>query len=129
MTADYRTKFVNHKVDVSLALGRGECGGAYSDAMILLSSAISGIAADLWPGERIDQVRFIETWVRYSDPPLMANRFSIPLLRQHLQSQGKTGEVAAIDAMRPKLFGPGYGSKVLTGHDVDASEGVSSLYG
>jgi hypothetical protein len=42
-------KFIYRKIDAALMLGNGECNGDYSDACVLLSALLSGIAAELWP--------------------------------------------------------------------------------
>jgi polyisoprenoid-binding protein YceI len=54
----------------SLALDRGKCGGTYADAVILLSSAVSAVAADLWPGPRLNRRRWIRWLVIASAVPV-----------------------------------------------------------
>src|SRR5512138_640924 len=72
--------FVERKIVVAQALDRGECGGSYAEACIIMASVISGIASDLWPGKGLDRKRFVELWARYADPALSPNLISVPLL-------------------------------------------------
>lgn len=115
-------QFVKHKIDVALALVQGGCGGNYSDAVILLSSGVSAIAADLWPGDRVDRRRFIEAWVRFADPALLPARISLPMLVQELRHSSRTGEAENLEQLRPQMFGPGYSARVVTDFDIDATE-------
>lgn len=115
-------QFVKHKIDVALALVQGGCGGTYSDAVILLSSGVSAIAADLWPGDRMDRRRFIEAWVRFADLVLLAARISLPMLVQELRHSSRTGEAQNLEQLRPQMFGPGYSARVVTDFDIDATE-------
>jgi hypothetical protein len=128
---DIFKKRISRRLDVARRLGDGEAGGDYSDACSLIAAVISGIAADLWPGRRIDRVRFIETWVRYSSTDPFASRISVPLLSRRLRKEQKTKEAEGVEAFRPSAFGPANASKILLGEDVDATEselvGVSSI--
>ena len=41
----------------------------YGEAIIILSAAISTLAAEVWPGEEIDKARFVEMFEQdYCDP-------------------------------------------------------------
>lgn len=113
---------VERRLGVALALAKGQCGGSYSDACILISSIVSGIAADLWPGPSIDRRRFIEAWAQYADPTLSPLLVSTPLLAESLRQAGRSAEAEVLEALRPLAFGPGHRSRVVIGPDVDMSE-------
>jgi len=113
---------VERKLGVVQALAKGECGGSYSDACILTSGIVSGIAADLWPGEGIDKKRFVEVWARHADPAVSPSLISTPLLVDRLRRDGRVREAATIEALRPLAFGPGYQTRVVTSADVDMLE-------
>jgi hypothetical protein len=121
----YPSTFVHHKVEVSRRLAAGECGGSYGDAILILSAAISTVAADLFPGDRIDRVRFVEVWTRYADPVLNPVRISVPLLAQNLYESGDSANVQALQALRPNvifLFPAMVSTSVLNAEASDASE-------
>src|SRR5438874_2037413 len=101
-----------------MKLGAGECNGSYSDACVLLSALLSGIAAELWPGTGIDRVRFVELWARYADLHLAPTRLSIPFLRQFLRKSERWSEAKALEDARPSMFGLGHGTLVLCGDAV-----------
>ena len=113
---------VERKLKVAEALAEGQCGGSYSDGCILLSSMVSGIAADLWPGKRFDKKRFIEVWARYADELLSPLLISTPLLVGKLRRDKRLREPEMIEALRPQALGPGYEDLVVTSADVDMSE-------
>jgi hypothetical protein len=113
---------VKRKLKVAEALAEGQCGGSYSDACILLSCMISGMAADLWRGEGIDKKRFIEVWARYADELLSPLLVSAPLLVGNLRRDKRLREAETIEALRPKGLGAGYEDLVVTSADVDMSE-------
>lgn len=113
---------VDRKLAIAITLNEGGCGGSYYEATLLLSSIVSGIAADVWPGEGIDRKRFIELWVRYADPALDAVRISVPLLVTALNEQGKQAEAAAFGMARPVAYALGQSTRVVVGTEVDASE-------
>lgn len=113
---------VDRKLAVAITLSEGGCGGSYYEATLLLSSIVSGIAADVWPGEGIDRKRFVELWVRYVNPALDALRISVPLLVTALDEQGKQVEAAALRKARPVAYTPGYSARVVVGSEVDATE-------
>jgi hypothetical protein len=115
--------YINRKIEAALMLGNGQCNGDYSDACVLLSALLSGIAAELWPGkDHIDGKRFVELWVRYGDPTLDPVLISVPFVRQHLRKLGRSDDVHAIDEARPQMFGLGHSSRILLGSDVDMNE-------
>lgn len=110
------------KTNLASRLASGECGGSYGDAVLVLSSIISGIAAELWPGEGFDRKRFVEVWVRYADPQLHANRVSLPLLVEALRKHDEgTAERARL--LRPDCISdvPFLDTLVVTGNRVDVA--------
>ena len=87
-------------------------------AYLILCSALSALAAEVWAGERIDLKRFVELLKEYAPPDLGTTRISIPLLIGYLRTMGKTVEMKQIE----KVFLDCCGSLVLTGDDVDKTE-------
>ncbi len=119
----YPVSFIRHKITVAKRLANGDCGGWYGDAVVILSNAISALAADLFRGKGIDRRRFIQVWVGYADPSLDPVRISVPLLAQELHESGDQGSVAGLRRLRPQvfwLFPETAGTLVLHG-DCDAS--------
>jgi hypothetical protein len=116
-------KFVERKVGTALMLDEGQCNGSYSDACVLFSAVLSGIAAELWPGDGFDRRRFVELWIRFADPHLAPSLISIPLLRRSFRDAGRTLEVTALEEARREMFGPGNSCLVLVGDNVDMTEG------
>ena len=113
-----RLQWIRGKTAIAERLAAGECGGAYAEAVIILSSAISAIAADAWPGERIDRKRFVELFKDFCNPTLHPVRISVPLLIGYLRGSGKAAEERVIRE-RFMDFVP---SRVLTGDDTDQEE-------
>jgi hypothetical protein len=92
------------------------------EACMLISSAISGMAAALWPGDGGDRRRFVEVWTRFADPDLLACRVSLPLLVQALRAQGRHEHADSVMVPRASLFGLGQSTRVVTGDDIDLRE-------
>jgi|SRR5438067_937269 len=103
-------------------LDQGECNGSCPDACVLLSALLSGIAAELWPGEGFDRRRFVELWVRFADPKLVPSLISVPLLRRSFRDAGRLADVTALEEARREMFGLGNGCLVLVGDRVDMTE-------
>lgn len=104
-------------------LDDGQCNGSYSDACVLLSSLLSGIAAELWPGDdRIDGRRFVELWSRFCPNELSPLQISIPLLRRSFLESGRGQDAKVLEERRPDMFTLGHGCLVLRGEEVDVSE-------
>lgn len=104
-------------------LDGGQCNGSYADACVLLSSLLSGIAAELWPGtDRIDARRFVELWTRFCLSELQAIQISVPLLRRSFLESGRDRDAKVLEERRPDMFTLGHGSLVLRGAEVDLSE-------
>ena len=60
MSETWRTDWVTKKRDTALRLANGECGGSYGEAMLILCTILSALAAEVWPGTQIDKRRFVE---------------------------------------------------------------------
>jgi hypothetical protein len=113
---------VDARLAVAEKLGNGASGGDYSDSCTLIAALISGIAADLWPGEGKDKNRFVEVWSRYASSAIDPNMISVPLLRRWLTENGHTVESARLAKARPQVFGGGYDSRVITSAESDMTE-------
>lgn len=120
--------YVERKIATAVKLNDGECGGSYSDACVLLSTLISGMAAELWPGRDKDKARFVEVWVRYSSPSVKATMISVPILQRFLRKRSRRTETSTLERMRPEAFGPGEWTRVLAGPDVDATEAEVKMW-
>lgn len=121
----YPLSFVRHKANVARRLAAGECGGSYGDAVLILSSAVSAIAAELFAGTRIDRKRFVQTWVRYADPALTPVQISVPLLAQARFESGDQATVRCLGTLRPQAiatFPAMVDTLVLDGSRSDASQ-------
>ena len=120
-------EYIERKVDLSRRLGRGELGGEYSDAVLLLGARISGMAAERWPGRRLDQRRMVEAMVRLGDPRLHTSWISTPLLIERLLEQGRREEVARLIAQLPSGHGSALDTRVLQGSEVDVGDNVITV--
>jgi hypothetical protein len=110
--------WMNSKTSLARRLAAGECGGGYPEAVIVLSSAISAIAAFVWPGDRIDRKRFVELFKEFCDPNLNPTRISIPQLIGQLRASGQS---AACQKLQEEFMGY-VPAQVLKGDDVDQDE-------
>lgn len=115
----WRTAWASNKRDIALHLARRECGGSYGEAVIILCAAISAMAADAWPGRAKDRVRFVQLLKEFAPASSVVTRISIPLLVGSLRQQDRDTERSALE----EAFLPFDRSRVLTGDDVDRSEG------
>lgn len=117
-------EWVESRIDLALRLAAGDCGGSSAEAVLILSSLLSGVAADLWPGSRIDKHRFVELWSQYSDPAHCANLVSVPLLIDGLERRSKFDLSDRIRASNGHAFSPRGlpDTLVVTGEDVDLLE-------
>src|SRR4051812_45254191 len=118
MPEDWREEWVGAKVTLATRLGSGECGGDYAEAVLILCSVLSAVAAERWPGHQKDKNRFVELLHQYADASLCATRVSIPLLVAFLGKKSRSSE-------QKKLrdeFMPVSDTRVLTGEDVDKEE-------
>jgi len=113
-----RAEWAERKADIATRLAGGECGGGYGEAVLILSAAISAMAAEAWPGDGIDRRRFIEFVVRFSTTPISPETISVPLLIGDLRDRNVTVTAEAIR----KSFPIHPESQVLTWTDVDRTE-------
>ena len=116
----WRTRWVTSKAEIALALDNGAGGASYSEAAIIISSALTALAAELWPGWRQDRARFIELLVRMAPPAPVLETISVPLLVQYLHAKGRGQEAEAL----AKELLPAVSSQVITGPEVDRTESV-----
>ena len=118
MTDNWLSEWADLKVEIALKLNKGDCGGSYAEAAIILCSVLSAISADIWPGEHIDKKRFVELLVKYSSDSLKVKRISSPLLIYALEVNGVIKESNILsNAIMPKSD-----SLVVNGEDVDRYE-------
>ena len=117
-TQSWRCNWVSEKCEVARALARGEAGGSYSEAAILVCAAFNALAAEVWPGRNIDRARFIELVVRLGTSPKLLMTISTPLLVRHLETSHAKASAALL---RNKFlnFSP---TRVVTGLEVDRME-------
>lgn len=115
---NWRRYWVGDKCEVASRLSRGEAGGGYAEAIILLCASLSALAAELWEGTGIDRVRFVEMLVRLGPNANYCTTVSIPLLAQHLESNSMFSEAQQIRA----AFVVPKSAFVVTGPDVDRCE-------
>lgn len=117
---DWRTRWVTNKCEIARKLADGEAGATYSEAAIVVSSAITALAAEAWPGRGKDKVRFIELLVKTLRIVPSPSTISVPLLIQHLRKNAFDAEA---EMLQKKLMPYGYGL-VVTGSEVDTSEDI-----
>ncbi|MBN8241361.1 hypothetical protein JF541_19585 [Marinobacter hydrocarbonoclasticus] len=104
------------KSEIALALAQGGCGAGYAEAVIILCSAISAVAAEAWPGKRKDRARFIELLVQCSSGS--SRVVSVPLLVEKLKDEERSEDIQSlIDRL-----GQFQQARVLTSEDVDLTE-------
>lgn len=113
-----RSEWASRKAEIAEHLNRRECGGSYAEAIVVLCSAISAMAAEVWPGSYIDRKRFVQFVIEFADQRSFAATISTPLLVGHLRDEGRT-----VDSERiKKEFINFVSSRVVTDKDVDRSE-------
>ncbi|MET0069963.1 MAG: hypothetical protein ABW096_07955 [Candidatus Thiodiazotropha sp.] len=117
MSDNWLTEWSEKKISIAQNLNDGKCGGSYAEAVIILCSVLSGIAADLWPGKFKDRVRFVELLISYAEKSLDVKKISIPLLIGELRDSGYKEESEILF----KEFMPSCKTLVITGDDVDKS--------
>ena len=110
--------WIDQKIEIALALSRGECGGSYAEAILILSAAISALAAEVWQGKDIDRKRFVEIIKDHCDPTLNPLRISIPLLIGHLDETDMLTEAELLQ----KQFLNFQKTRVITAAETDKSE-------
>jgi hypothetical protein len=114
----WRRDWVTEKCEIASALARGEAGGTYSEAAILVCAALSALAAEVWPGRNIDRARFIELLVRLAPTPNMPKTISIPLLAKHVELTSSKSNAQLLK----DTFLSFSSTRVVTGPEVDKTE-------
>jgi hypothetical protein len=111
-------EWASKKCEIALRLASGECGGSYEEAVIILCAAISGLAAQVWPGDGKDRVRFVEVLKEFAPAEIAVTQISVPILVDVLRHAEPP---TACEGLEKSLvdFGP---TRVLTGQEVDKSE-------
>lgn len=117
----WRCGWVKEKCKIANNLAQGEAGGSYSEAAILVCTALSALAAEVWPGRGFDRARFIELLVRLGSSPRVPMNISVPLLVRHLEttSADNLKDCATLLVRKFLAFGS---SQVVTGSEVDKME-------
>lgn len=110
--------WVREKCDIAGRLARGEAGGGYAEAAILLCAALSALAAEMWPGPSKDRARFVELLVRLGKFRNLCTTISVPLLVQALEVLGRGPDAMAL---RRATSLPD-SARILVGPEVDRSE-------
>lgn len=113
-----RGEWAKQKSKIALALGNGECGGGYGEAILILCATISAMAAEAWPGRFNDRKRFIEIVVRFSKTSELPTTISVPLLLQKTEAENRKQDSAALK----KAFLNFPYARILLGQEVDHSE-------
>lgn len=115
----WRTEWANNKKDIAYKLNSGECGGSYGDAVLILCSVLSALAAEVWPGYGKDQKRFVELLKQFAPPKLETTKISVRLLIQLLSADEKRNDetLKLRKAFRDCRWG-----RVLIGAEVDKTE-------
>jgi hypothetical protein len=121
-TRPWVLNFARRKLGVAKALNKGKCGGSYGDACIIMGAVLSAIAAELWPGDRIDGVRFVELWACFSWDIPTACHISVPLLVEDLHAQRRHAEAKVIEQARPEILEAGYVTRLVVGDEVDMAD-------
>jgi hypothetical protein len=117
-TYSWRRRWVEDKRAIAERISRGEAGGGYPEAVILICAALSALSAELWPGRGIDKSRFVELLVRLGPHSAYCKTISVPLLVQFLADSKRTTEAGTLG----RELGFPHFSRVLTGPEIDASE-------
>jgi hypothetical protein len=114
----------HRKIALAERLANGDCGGGYGEAILIISSLLSGMGVDLWPGDQRDRKRFVQLWSTYADPSLQPNRVSLPLLIDHFDARSEYSTADGLRNLRPGCFMPRGLPDVLvvTGDRVDLAE-------
>lgn len=92
----WRTKWATAKRDIAFKLFRGECGGSYDEAVLILCAALSALAGEVWPGIGIDRKRFIQLLNEFTPVELLTLKISVPSLVAALRTQNRIAEMQQI---------------------------------
>lgn len=122
---NWRSEWVAVKCEIAMALARGDCGGGYCEAVILLCAVLNSLAAEVWNGRGIDRKRFIELLVGWGSLTRELRTISVPLLVQKLETMG-CPEWQDSQLLRSEILGFDVTS-ILVGSDVDKQEDELAL--
>lgn len=117
-TKGYR-EWYRTKVEIADEIAKSHEKQSEPDAEIILCCANSALAAQMWPGDRKDQKRFIEFLIRFAAPTLAAQKISIPMLANKLEDKG---ELDSAIKLRERFL-PAMHARVIDG-TVDQDESV-----
>ena len=84
--ASWRADWAKQKQAIALDLDRGKCGGSYGEAALIFGAVISALAAEVWPGQGIDRMRFVQLLKDFAPPnldPLAINENRKPQQNWH----------------------------------------------
>ncbi len=115
MSNSWLKEWSDKKVELALRLNAGECGGSYAEAVIILCSVLSGIAADVWPGRNQDRKRFVELLIKYTAASFDCQKVSVPLLVGAIRN---CGYIPLSNQIKSDLM-PFGETRVITSSDVD----------
>ena len=114
----WRAKWATEKCAIALDLARGKCGGSYGEAVLILCTALSAMAAEAWPGPGIDRKRMVQLLRRFAPDNLRSTLISVPILVWALRKKRKRGSAARVR----KAFLNYQPSLLVTGDNVDRTE-------
>lgn len=115
----WRVEWVQRKCDIATRLHSGEAGGGYAESVIIICAVLSALAAEMWTGRNIDRVRFLELLALHGSDSHSLKAISVPLLARHLTIKQRYAEARTMQS----TFVDFQDTRVLTGSDVDKSEG------
>lgn len=116
-TAGFR-RWYSGKIQLTDQLIKNHSDNATPDAEILLCCVNSALAAMMWPGDRIDQKRFIQFLIDFAPKETTVHIISIPVLMARLKDKGGT----ALAQVLVEKFYPKSDVRVLKGHEIDQPE-------
>jgi hypothetical protein len=114
----WRADWVKKKLIIASSLNKGELGGGYAEAIIILCAIISALSAEVWPGKSIDQKRFVELLKEFVNIVPSPKQISIPLLIGYLRDNSRVSEA---DRLQQNFLNFDE-TLVLTGTEVDKPE-------
>lgn len=114
----WKEDWTRRKCTLASRLASGECDGSYAEAVLILCSTISALAAEVWPGAGKDRVRFIEVMRQFARGDLGATRISVPLLAAALREKDDTKNLQILE----DTLLPDSPDLVITGDQVDVDE-------
>ena len=86
-------QFFNSKLEIARFLVKERGDKAEPDAEILLCCAISGLAAILWPGRRIDRQRFVQLLIDFCPSRANLTLISTPVLASQLMNSKEVSKL------------------------------------